>query len=282
MKEIVVAIDFSKSSVQAFNYALNIAKVTGCGIKLVYVSKKRDKESTLVKDEKGMETSIFDGFNKLLSDPAIEDTAKITYKLLHGRIFEEITNQAKYTDANMIIMGAHGMSGYEEQWVGNNTMKVIYHSEKPVLVVKKPFQLKPVLIEKIVLPIDSTPETLQKIPFTLHLAKFYKAQINVLSICNSKTKNAEENLKKNTDQAMKLIIDSGLRYINEKKLCDNLSKATIDYAKKRNADLISIMTEQEYTSGHSLSNVFAQQTINHSSIPVLCFRNLNNHGLIFS
>lgn len=272
MKEIEVAIDFSKSSIQAFHYALNIAKVCGCSIKLVYVSKRRDKESTLVKDEKGMETSIFDSFNKLISDPSIDEKIQITYKLLHGRIFEEITNQAKYTDANMIVMGAHGMSGFEEEWVGNNVMKVVYHSEKPVLIVKKPFKLKKVLIEKILLPIDSTPETLQKIPFTLELAKLYKSQINVFSICNLKTKNAEEKLKENTDKAMKLIIESGLRYINEKKICDNLSKATVDYAKKRNTDLISIMTEQEYTSGHSLSNVFAQQTINHSPFPVLCFK----------
>lgn len=272
MKEIEVAIDFSKSSIQAFHYALNIAKVCGCSIKLVYVSKRRDKESTLVKDEKGMETSIFDSFNKLISDPSIDEKIQITYKLLHGRIFEEITNQAKYTDANMIVMGAHGMSGFEEEWVGNNVMKVVYHSEKPVLIVKKPFKLKKVLIEKILLPIDSTPETLQKIPFTLELAKLYKSQINVFSICNLKTKNAEEKLKENTDKAMKLIIESGLRYINEMKICDNLSKATVDYAKKRNTDLISIMTEQEYTSGHSLSNVFAQQTINHSPFPVLCFK----------
>jgi nucleotide-binding universal stress UspA family protein len=276
MKEIVVAIDFSKSSIQAFHYALNIAKTCGCSIKLVYVSKKRDKESTLVKDEKGMETSIFDSFNKLISDPSIDEKIQITYKLLHGRIFEEITNQAKYTDANIIVMGAHGMSGFEEEWVGNNVMKVAYHSEKPVLIVKKPFRLKKVLIEKILLPIDSTAETLQKIPFTLQLARLYKSQINVLSICNSKTKNAEEKLKENTQRAMKLIIESGLRYINEKKVCDNISKATIDYAKKRNTDLISIMTEQEYTSGHSLSNVYAQQTINHSPFPVLCFKTITN------
>ncbi len=276
MKEILVAIDFSKSSVQAFHYALNIAKICGCSLKLLYVSKRRDKESTLVKDEKGMETSIFESFNKLLSDPDIDEKVNITYKLLSGRIFEEITNQAKYTDANLIVMGAHGMSGFEEEWVGNNVLKVAYHSEKPVLIIKKPFKLKKALIEKIVLPIDSTPETLQKIPFTMELAMLYKSQVNVLSICNSKTKHAEEKLKENTEKAMKLIIKSGLRYINEKKVSDNLSKATIDYAKKRNADLISIMTEQEYTSGQPLSNVYAQQTINHSPFPVLCFKTLTN------
>ncbi len=272
MKEIVVGIDFSKSSIQAFQYALRVAKACGCNLKLVYVSKTRDKALRLIKDDKGMEINIADNFKKLLDAHSSEIQGRITHKVLHGKIYEEISNQAKYTDAEMIITGAHGMSGFEEFWVGNNALKIITHSEKPVLSVKKTYNLQKHLIEKIVLPIDSSMETLQKIPFTLQLAGYFKAQINVLSLFSSKLKNVEESVERNTREAMELIVASGLRYINENKNCDNIAKGTIDYAMKRNADMISMMTEQEYASNNIFLGNYAQQTINLSPLPVLSFR----------
>lgn len=272
MKEIVVGIDFSKSSIQAFQYALQVAKVCDCNLKLVYISKRRDKALKLIKDDKGMETGIDDNFKKLIEANSNKIKGIITHKVLHGKIYEEIANQAKYTDAEMIITGAHGMSGFEEFWVGNNAMKIITYSEKPVLSVKKTYKQQPHLIEKIVLPIDSSKETLQKIPFTIQLAGYFKAQINVLSLFSTKIKNIEDCVEKNTREAMELIVNSGLRYINENKSCDNISKAIIDYTLKRNADLISLMTEQEYSTNNVFLGNYAQQTINLSPLPVLSFR----------
>jgi nucleotide-binding universal stress UspA family protein len=270
MKEIIVGIDFSKSSIQAFHYALKLAEVCQCKIKLVYVCKSRDKESNLIKDERGLGTSIIDNFEKLIAE---NDGFKelISYKILDGKIWEEISNQAKYTDAELIITGAHGMSGFEELWVGNNAMKIVSYSEKPVLCVKKNFKLKKPIIEKIVLPIDHTKGTMHKIPFILQLASTFKAQINVLSIYNSKQKQIEENVDENTKLAMESIINSGLRYINEKKISDNPAKITIEYAIKRNADLISVMTENESAQSVFLGPI-PQQIINQSPIPVISFR----------
>jgi nucleotide-binding universal stress UspA family protein len=270
MKEIIVGIDFSKSSIQAMQYALKLAEICQCNMKLIYVCKTRDKESKLIKDERGMGTSIVDNFEKLIAEN--EKFSKlISYKILEGKIWEEISNQAKYTDAELIITGAHGMSGFEELWVGNNALKILSHSEKPVLCVKKNFKIKKPVIEKIVLPIDHTKGTLQKIPFILQLASSFKAQINVLSIYNSKQKQIEENVEKHTRLAMESIINSGLRYINEKKISDNPAKSTIEYAVKRNADLIAVMTENETGQSVFLGTI-PQQIINQSPIPVISFK----------
>jgi nucleotide-binding universal stress UspA family protein len=270
MKEIVVGIDFSKSSIQALQYALSIAQECNCRIKLVYVSKMRDKASELIKDEKGLATNIRESFEKLIETQPDEMKSRITHKVLYGKIWEELTNQAKYTDAEFIIVGAHGMSGFEELWVGNNAMKVVAHSEKPVIVLKKNFRIKKA-IEKIIVPIDHSQSTLQKIPFTLKLSQLFKAQINVLSVYNPKLKYTQEFVEKNTAQAMEMISGSGLRYINEKKSSEHLAKATIEYAIKRNADLISIMTENETPSSLHIG-VNPEQVINLSPIPVLTLK----------
>jgi len=273
MKEIIVGIDFSNSSLQAFQYALKVAEACNTSLKLVYVSKQRDKESILIKDEKGMEFTIKENFEKIISQNQEKLNGRISYKILKGKIYEEITNLAKYTEADLIISGAHGMSGFEELWVGNNAMKIIAHSEKPVLCVKKKFRIKQPVIEKIVLVIDHTKESLQKVPFTIQLATFFKAQINVLSLLDAK-KTKETEVESNTKKAMEWVISSGLRYINEKKAAESSAKATIEYAIKRNADLISIMTEQDLPTTTLFVSSTAQQIINQSPIPILSFRPL--------
>ena len=53
-------------------------------------------------------------------------------------------------------------------------------------------------------------------------------------------------------------------------VAENLTDATIDYALKHDANLISIMTEQETSARNLLLGTYAQQMVNHSPIPVLC------------
>lgn len=272
MSNIVVGIDFSRSSIKAFEYALGVASGTGLDIKLVYVSKTRDIDTILPEGSKGKPTSAEKGFDKLVSKYESTIPGKITYRILTGKIYEEITNLAKYTESWLIIAGAHGMSGFEEFWVGNNATKIITHANKPVITIKKNYKLKAKPIEKIVIPIDSTFETIQKVPFIIELAKHFKAQLNVLSLYSSKIKNIEERVDNNTKEALSLIIKSGLRYINEKAVSDNITRATIEYAEKRNADMISIMTEQEFSSQTVLMGTYAQQMVNQSPIPVLSYK----------
>ena len=52
----------------------------------------------------------------------------------------------------------------------------------------------------------------------------------------------------------------------------NITELAIDYAKKVNADLIAIMTEQTQSAKNIILGPYAQQMVNHSPIPVISFR----------
>ena len=54
---------------------------------------------------------------------------------------------------------------------------------------------------------------------------------------------------------------------------DNLTDITLDYARSINADLISIMTEQEKSISNLLLGSYAHQMINKALIPILLFPN---------
>jgi nucleotide-binding universal stress UspA family protein len=120
--------------------------------------------------------------------------------------------------------------------------------------------------------VDSTRETRQKLPYTAFLASKFNSKINVLSLYSTGVKTIRDLVDNYSEQAMDYLrereIDCELFTLE----ADNLTDGTIDFAKNVDADLISIMTEQETSATNLLLGPYAQQMVNHSPIPVLTIR----------
>ncbi len=69
-------------------------------------------------------------------------------------------------------------------------------------------------------------------------------------------------------QVQSYIEEDNIPCTNEFLTGKNLTTLTLDYARKIDADLIVIMTEQESTSGF-LAGPYSQQMINQSNIPIM-------------
>jgi nucleotide-binding universal stress UspA family protein len=120
------------------------------------------------------------------------------------------------------------------------------------------------------MPIDSTVETRQKVPFTAYMAGIFKAEVHILSIYSSDAENIRSLVDGYSQQVMKHLEEENIRYKVVPMPCENLTDATIEYAHKIDANLISIMTEQEKTAKNIILGPYAQQMVNHSPFPVLC------------
>ena len=122
---------------------------------------------------------------------------------------------------------------------------------------------------RIVLPIDSSLETRQKASFTGYLAKAHDAEVHILRLYSSKVKAMRQNVDFYAGQVARYFDQEGIKYVSVSRDADNLSDAMIDYAKEVDANLISIMTDQESTTSNLWMGPYAAQTVNHSPIPVL-------------
>ncbi len=269
MKEILVCIDFSKSSINALKYAVLVANKLECDILMVWVNKPDQSDSILDYESPKLKMEMKDKFEELIEQ--YKNTlinGKITYKLRKGKVYQEIVNQAKYDDAYMIIAGTHGVSGFEEYWIGSNAYRIVTYAPCPVITVRQNFNIKD-SIYKIVLPIDSTLETRQKVPFTAQVAKAFDAEIHLLALYSSSMKTIKNKVDSYAKQSAKFLIDEGVNCKIECIEASNITNATIDYATKIDADLISIMTEQETSASNIWLGTYAQQMVNHSPVPVL-------------
>jgi nucleotide-binding universal stress UspA family protein len=122
-------------------------------------------------------------------------------------------------------------------------------------------------IRKIVLPIDITIDTRQKVPFTTDMAALFGAEIHIVTISSSKSKKLKQRLDAYGHQVEKFIKSKNVPYKRKSLFGENIIDLIVVYADSIDADLISIMKEQP-KSLNFLGN-FTQQILNRATTPVL-------------
>jgi len=269
MNKIIVAVDFSECSINAFLHALSIAQKCRRDLVLVWVQKPLSEKDKFDKQLKDPVKEVEQQFQELILKYQPELTEnKISYKLRTGKVYREITAEAKEINAMMVVAGTHGASGFEEFWIGSNANRIVSASPCPVITIRAGIDVQRPL-SRIVLPIDSTLETRQKTNFTGYLAKMHDAEIYILSMYTSRVKEIRKNVDLYAKQVALHLEEEKVTYHIEHAEVDNISDTMIEFAQKIDANLISIMTEQETTTSNLWLGPYAHQTVNHSPVPVL-------------
>lgn len=271
MGTIIVAIDFAESSINGFLHALSIAQNCHKDIQMVWVQKaESDKDKLENHVDRTREAK--ERFEEIIAEyqPQLPKN-KITYTIRTGKVFKEITDLAREIKAWMIITGTHGASVFVEFWIGSNANRIVSLAPCPVITIRSGIDIQKPLT-KILLPIDNTMETRQKAPFTGVIAKSFDAEVIILSLYTSNVKALKQNIDLYAKQVEIYFEQEGIKFSHEKLKVENLADDLINFAKEKEANLISIMTEQ----GSSMMNLwmgpYTQQIINRSPIPILSIR----------
>ena len=269
MNKIVVAIDFSECSINAFLHSLSIAEHCNAELILLWVQKvATDKEKY---EDKSVDLSkdVQKAFEDLIAKYQPEHPGvKISWKIRTGKIYKEVTEEAKSVKAMLIVTGTHGASGFEEFWIGSNANKIVSSSVCPVITIRGGINIQRPL-KKIVLPIDSAEETRQKASFAGYIAKRHGAEIFILKLYTSKLKTMRQKVDIYAAQVSGYFEEEEIKYHIDEVVSENISDTTIEYATKIDANLIAVMTEQETTTANIFLGPYAHQMVNHSPFPVL-------------
>jgi nucleotide-binding universal stress UspA family protein len=236
---------------------------------MVWVDNTTSDESVFPEYVGGSRREITNNFDELVNkySPDLEE-GEINYKIRKGKVHHEIANQAKYSDAELVIAGTHGVTGFEEFWIGSNAYRIVTYAPCPVITIRTGFEFKN-RISKIIVPIDSSVETRQKLPYTTKIAKYFDSEIHVVSLYSTSIRAVQQKVDNYTSQVKKYLEEENVKYHVESLHAENITNSTIEYAKNNDADIIAIMTEQETTTANLFLGAYAQQMVNHSPIPVL-------------
>lgn len=270
MRTIISAIDFSDCSINALEHAVSIASYSKANLLLLWVNNPYTTKTILSSDmSDDLVEEVEHQFTKLINKygPMLPDS-KIDYIIREGKVYKEVVSQARESEAWLIVAGTHGSSGFEELWMGSNANRIVTAAPCPIITIRGGVEISRNL-ERIVMPFDSTMETRQKVPFTCELAKAFDAEVHLLAVYSTTIEDVRGRVLSYAKQAAKYMKENGVRHQLIEVEAENLSTTTMEYAKKIDANLISIMTEQEKTATNLWLGPFAQQMVHHSPIPVL-------------
>jgi nucleotide-binding universal stress UspA family protein len=269
MKDIVVAIDFSKGSIHALEYAIELANLTHANVNMVWVDNVSSNEVAFANESKALRNEAKGNFDEILAnykDKLIH--GKLVAKVRKGRVYQELATFVKQTDCCLMIIGTHGSSGFEEYWIGTNAFRIVSSISSPVITVKYSYDIKRGY-RKILLPVIHTAQTMQKIVFTADLARKTGADINILALNSSGLKSVQRSVDSNVAKVEKYFNDQGVNYIVDSLNTKNLASDIIEHARLVDADLIAIMTDVQDQANSILLGPFAQQLVSYSPVPVL-------------
>lgn len=273
---ILVPLDFSPQSFIALSQSYNLARLTGTPIRLLHVI-DQDFFSSLTEgllSQYNYGDTIREDLQNKLDEIAVtiktEQNIIATTNLRTGKIYHEIIEESVDCSASLIIMGTMGSSTLMKKFLGSNASRVIREAECPVITIKGTEHRKG--CENILLPLDLTKETKEKVTKTIELARLYKSNIHIVTIIESDDEYILNKLERQMEQVKEFVEAAEIPCTTSCIRNDNVAEGINEYAKQVNADLVVIMTQQELNFTDLFLGPKAQEVINLIDIPVLCIR----------
>ena len=166
-------------------------------------------------------------------------------------------------------MGTTGSSGIKK-FIGSNALRVIRESNCPVITIKG--KKHRAGCKNILLPLDLSEETKEKVSKGIEIAKLYGAEIDLLTVLNTDDEFLVNKLKRQMNQVQQYVVQHDVRCKAEFIEGSEVAEEIVRYAGANKMDLIIIMTQQEMNWTSMFIGSEAQEVINHSDVPVLSIR----------
>jgi nucleotide-binding universal stress UspA family protein len=213
MKTIIVPVDLSDESLNGLNLAFMLAAKTGTNILLAHVIVKNTGDYyEQAEKEKQIAQKKFEGILREYKEK-VRLNFSLSYIIKEGNVFKEIADLADKHEDPLTVLSTHGTSGFEELFIGGNAYKIVSHSRNPVITVRR--SKIPSNIDNIVLPLDITFQTREKVPYTVNLAKTFGSKIHLLTIRLSNLKSIEKKLHQYAEQVASYIESHKIPYVME-------------------------------------------------------------------
>lgn len=270
--KILIPIDFSNIAQRALRHGAFIAQRSKGELVLLHVQKKRDLLDVILPAFKTKSTSKVKEFlqeklEKLAEAVRKEYNVRVKPIVAIGNIASEIAQTAEKEGADLIIMGTQGGDSTNDFFLGSNAYRVLTKSAIPVMTVRS--DTPRMGYENILLPIDSSAHSRQKVNSALQIADKFSSGLHVLGLLGIHEENYEYKLRVILPQIQKMAKASKLACTAAIEQAVNRAEKTLAYAKKVKADLIIIMADQHAELSSLMLGTYAHQLINNSKIPVL-------------
>jgi nucleotide-binding universal stress UspA family protein len=270
---ILVPIDFSEQSQIALEYAFHLARKSGSHVYLLHVLKVTKSWMGIFSSDEQLDFN--EKIKSKLLSLCIPCQSSIDTKVIpivrDGKLLETILDTAKEIDAQLIVVGTHPSDNFKQKVIGHNAYRLVKESTCPVITIKG--KVNRSNCDNIVLPLDLTKETREKVSYAVFFAKLFNAKVHVVSVITTSNEEMLKKLNAQMQQVVKFIksneVDNSWSVIRADNDADKIASKLLEYAESKQADMVIIMTQQEMEIYEYFIGSTASEIIATSEIPVL-------------
>ncbi|MGI9530974.1 universal stress protein [Lutimonas sp.] len=266
MIRILVPVDFSTTSSNALQYAIQLFGMKALEITLLHafssnptIMSMKNIDRVILKDSKQSMERLLKKFQKGFPN------VNFKTKILSDHAVSCITSLGNSGEYNYIIMGTKGASGLKEVFLGSVAGGVISKTSAPVLVVPETHLFHD--LDEIVLALGDTILSGEKVIQPLReLAQLQKSRIKVLHISESDTDTIEQSLEaiKDLNPSIEYAFGTG-----------DTNQDLHDYIRENDSKLICLIRGHKgFFNRLFKESVTLKQTFE-SSVPLLILHDLN-------
>ena len=276
-KKILIAIDGSKTSMNALREFINFSRADNPDITIVSVIPPYDG------DLNALWVNNIDSSIKKQCDIALSDALKIAQEAgisvrticEEGEIHERIVDLADSENYDLIVMGKKGMSLIEKAFVGSVTARVIGYSRQDVLVIPYGAKLQ---WDNLLIATDGSVYSEAAAIRAIEIAKQYHSQVKALSVVDATVEfmiRAQEVYNSLVEKAKDITNSIKTKAFSmgvgvEPIVRDGeVYKVIIDVAKEYKSDMIVMGSLGKTGIKRLLMGSTAERVLGHAAFPVL-------------
>lgn len=270
---ILVPIDFSEQSIITLGQTYNIAKLAQSEITILNVIATSTPVWSIFndKEQKEIQLRLQSKLQNLADEISLQTNLKVNTIIEKGKVADTILAVAEKINARFIIIGITP-SEIKNKIVGTIATKIVRESKCPVISIKGLVHRQG--CDNILLPLDLSNTSAQKVKLAIWLGKFYKSTIHAVTVTSVKDTTTITKIEEQLLSVKKEINAGGVicttKMIHLSSMHNyKMANALLDYGNEVLADLIMIMTQQEKEVRKFFIESLATAIMNRSEIPVM-------------
>lgn len=268
MKNILVPCDFSKASVQALRFAVEIASKSRGEVTVLHVINLTPNYIETLEINPYYVNSM--SIQTELTQQAIRDfeelkkrlnTGETTVRFVvdRGLLSQVVLKSIHQHNADLVVMATKGTSGLSELLVGSNTERIVRSSPVPVFAVHKNQTVAQV--KNIIFPttIDLNKHALIEKVKTLQ--SFFKAKLHLLNIKTPESKQKDQELKTGLENFARFYELKNYSVVVKHGKTEE--EGIIKFARELEFSMIAMSTHGHTGLTHLMLGSIAEDVVNH-------------------
>lgn len=252
---ILVPIDETEQTVIALNQSYNLARHTDSKIVLLSV------------EEEGTSPSVQRKLAELAKEAAARSGQPVETMIRKGNVYEQIHKVADVLNP-LVLMGLTSKLSIGNA-LSKNAFKLVRESKNPVMTIRGR-QLRNEY-KTILLPLDLTKESREKVDRGIELARRFNSTVRVISVLTQTDEEAENKLIAYSNQVWRYLRSHNVRSTVRTVRASDPAQTILEYAKQIDADIILLTSKTAVNVKEFFTGTVAEQIINESEIPVLTY-----------